>query len=51
MPGQIRGQAAEAGLERRGGIHNIGGPDRLADPGADSAVQRAIEYITGAKRQ
>jgi hypothetical protein len=40
---ELRGQAAVAGYERRGGINNIGGPDRLADRGAENALQRAIQ--------
>jgi RHS repeat-associated protein len=46
-PGELRGQAASAGYERRRGINNVGGPDTLADRGAESALQRAIQERGG----
>lgn len=44
----MRSQAQQAGLERRGGINQVGGPDRLVHNGAESAVQRAIQNVLGA---
>jgi hypothetical protein len=39
-PGRLRGQAAEAGSKRAGGIHSP--HDHLIDPEAEAALQRAI---------
>jgi hypothetical protein len=50
-PGMLRGQAAAAGYERRGGINNVGGPDRLADKGAEQALQRAMMKVSKTRRE
>jgi hypothetical protein len=46
-PGELRGQAKEAGLERVG---RIGEPDRLEDPDVEAALQRAIQKIRNKTR-
>jgi hypothetical protein len=42
LPGELRGQAKEAGLER---IGRSGQPDRLEDPEVEAALQRALQKV------
>jgi hypothetical protein len=44
LPGQLRGQAAEAGSKRAGGVSSS--DDHLIDPEAEAALQRAIRKAT-----
>lgn len=48
-PGELRGQAVQAGYARRGGINNLGGPDRLAMQSAEDALQKAIQTTSANK--
>jgi hypothetical protein len=44
-PALLRGQAAQAGYRRDFGINNVGGSDRLASTGAESALQQAMRNV------